>query len=315
VLLLLGRFDRRLLESAALVLGFGRNQVFDAMERSEERLGDHQRTVGQDFHRIVFRLSLPDVAGQRRNRTAADDPDMFVELVGLAVVEDVEHARRKGGSDHAFDEGAHDLPRGLGVELGVEGDHAAERGPRVGVARLEVDRLHAFAGQPHRRAGGVDVLHHRAGGAVEELDDVERVGDVFEVGLRKPALAVFHDFHAADRAGFPLRPVIAGGLVGVGSVAQVVHFDVTFCADGDFRREVSDMFRKVAVAGQFFCHDLISVKFQKKSYRKIYHRLNFPANGAIFFLRGKTKIMANKALKHSYRGFFIPPAALIHGEI
>jgi adenylylsulfate kinase-like enzyme len=33
--------------------------------------------------------------------------------------------------------------------------------------------------------------------------------------------------------------------------------------------------------------------------------LNFPANGAIFFLRGKTKIMANKALKHSYDGFFI----------
>ena len=182
---------------------------------------------------------------------------MFVELVGFAVVEDVEHARRIGRGDDAFGESAHDLPRGFGVDLGIEGDDAAEGGAGVGVARLQVDRLHAFARQPDRRAGRIHVLHDRAGRVVEELHDVERVGDILEVGLRKPALAVLQNLHVADRAGFVRRFVVAGGLVRVRAVAEVVHLDVTFRADGDFGGEVADMLRQVAVAGQFFCHDLI----------------------------------------------------------
>ena len=98
------------------------------------------------------------------------------------------------------------------------------------------------------------MLHHRAGGGVEKLDDVERVGDVFEVGLRKTALAVLEDLHIADDRNRVRRLVVARRLVRIGAVAEVIHFDVTAAAEDEFRREIPDVFGEIGVTSQFFCH-------------------------------------------------------------
>ena len=180
---------------------------------------------------------------------------MAVELVGFAVIEDFEDPRRIGGRDHAFDEGGHDLPGGVGVDFAVEGDHAAEGGAGIGVARLAVDLPERFAGTPGRGTGGVHVLHDRAGGGVvEKFDDVERVGDVFQVGLGEAVLAVFEDLHVSDHTGGVRGFVVAGGLMGIGAVAEIVHLAVGASGHDDFRREVPDVFGQIAVAGQFFFH-------------------------------------------------------------
>ena len=98
------------------------------------------------------------------------------------------------------------------------------------------------------------MLHHRAGRRVEEFDDVERVGDVFEVGLRKSALAVLEDLHIADDRDSVRRFVVARRLMRIGAVPEVVHLDVAAAADDKFRREIPDMLRQIGITGQFFCH-------------------------------------------------------------
>ena len=124
------------------------------MQCRQQRLRQHQRTVRQHLHGHRVLPGVADVAGQFGRIAAAHDADVLVELVGFAVVEDLQHARRISGRHHAFGESGHDLARGLAVHFAVEGDHAAEGRPGIGVARLAIDAPQRFRAHADRRAGG-----------------------------------------------------------------------------------------------------------------------------------------------------------------
>ena len=90
------------------------------------------------------------------------------------------------------------------------------------------------------------MFHDSTGASVAELDDVERAGNILQIGLGKTALAVFDDLHAADNAGNARRTVISRRLMGIGSVAQIVCFFITDAGDLEFSRKISDILFKVA---------------------------------------------------------------------
>ena len=179
---------------------------------------------------------------------------MAVEL-GVGVGEDGDGLVVEVGCDDALDEGLHDFAGGVGVDLGVEGDDGAEDGAVVAVAGLDVDVLEGVAGGGDGGAAGVDVLHAGAGGAVEELDDVEGVGYVLEVGLGESGLSVLEDDHVADDGVAVGGLVEGGGLVWVGAVAEVVDLGVVVSEEGGGVGEGADVLGEVGLAVEFVvCH-------------------------------------------------------------
>ena len=86
------------------------------------------------------------------------------------------------------------------------------------------------------------MFHHRAGWTVEVFNDVERAGNILEVGLGKTVLAVLESLHVHDGAGAAVRTVECGGLVRVCPVPEIVGLDVSASADLNCLREVSNMF-------------------------------------------------------------------------
>ena len=101
------------------------------------------------------------------------------------------------------------------------------------------------------------MLHHRAGGTVEVLDDVQRSGNIFQIRLGKTVLAVFERLHIHDGAGPSFRTVERGRLMGVRSVTQIVGFHISASADLNRLRKISDVLGQIGIAFQF-CHFLFS---------------------------------------------------------
>ena len=101
----------------------------------------------------------------------------------------------------------------------------------------------------YRGAARVDMFHHRAGRGVEELHDVQRIGDVFEIGLGESVLAALERLHVHDRASSVHGSIKRRGLVGVRAVTQVIRFYVFASADHDFRREIADIPGKIGISG------------------------------------------------------------------
>ena len=93
------------------------------------------------------------------------------------------------------------------------------------------------------------MFHHRAGGLVEEFDDVQRAGNVFQVGLGEAVLAAFQGLHVGDGAVAAFGHIQSRGLVGIGAVTQIAVLHIGAVTDGDFFGIVPDIAGKIRVSG------------------------------------------------------------------
>ena len=244
-----------------LAVGFRGLQVGDGMDVRHERIRDDEAAVGENFEGLVAGDVVTDIFRQLLEIAALEDADVLVEL-RFRIGEDGDGFGLEIGGDDAFDERRHDVTGGVGVDLHVEGDDGAERGAGVAVAGLDVDVFQRVAGDGAGGAAGVDVLHARAGGNVEEFDDVEGEGDVFQIGLGEAGFAVLEDLHVADDAIAADGLVEGGRLMRVGAVAEVVDFDEFAAHDFGLFGEVADVLGKIGVAVEFFCHGRYSFLFK-----------------------------------------------------
>ena len=101
------------------------------------------------------------------------------------------------------------------------------------------------------------MLHDGAGGTIKIFHNVERSGNILQIGLGKSVLSVFESLHIHDGSGETLGTIERRGLMGIGAVAQIVGFDVGPAADFDGLRKVSGVLGKVGVSRQFRCHFLL----------------------------------------------------------
>ena len=97
------------------------------------------------------------------------------------------------------------------------------------------------------------IVGHQAE-AVKKFDNVEGIGNIFKVCLRKPAFAVFQNFHGANHASFTCRPVICCALVRVGPITQIIDFCVFFSADFYGVGKISNIFGQITVTVQLRSH-------------------------------------------------------------
>ena len=223
-----------------LAVGFGRLQIGDGMDVRHERIRDDEAAVGEDFEGLVAGDVVADVFRQLLEITALKDTDMLVEL-RFGIGEDGDGFGLEIGGDDAFDEGGHDFTGGIGIDFHVEGDDGTEGGASVAITGFDVNVFQRVARDGAGGAAGVDVLHARAGGNVEEFDDVEGEGDVFQIGLGEAGFAVFEDLHVTDDAIAADGLVESGGLMRVGAVAEVIDFDEFAAEDIGLFREVADV--------------------------------------------------------------------------
>ena len=234
------RFDGADDMAERLAVGFGRLQIGDGADVRHERISNDKAAVGEHFERLVAGDIVADVFRQLLQITALEDADMLVEF-RFWIGEDGDGFRLEIGGDDAFDERRHDFASGVGIDFHVEGDDGAESGACVAVAGFDVNVFQRVAWNSASRAAGIDVLHARAGGNVEEFDDVEGEGDVFQIGLGEAGFAVFEDLHVTDDAVAADGLVESGRLMRVGAVAEVIDFDEFAAENIGLFREVTDV--------------------------------------------------------------------------
>ena len=223
-----------------LAVGFSGLQIGDGMDVRHERIRDDEAAVGEDFEGLVAGDIITDIFRQLLEIAALEDADMLVEL-RFRIGEDCDGFRLEIRGDDAFDERRHDFAGGVGIDFHVEGDDGAEGGTCVAIAGFDVNVFQCVAWNGASGAAGIDVLHARAGGNVEEFDDVEGEGNVFQVGLGEAGFTVFKDLHVTDDAIAADGLVESGGLVRVGAVAEVIDFDEFAAEDIGLFREVADV--------------------------------------------------------------------------